>query len=398
MGTKSFSTIKREGEHFIRLGINYIIQSLLFCVPRKDLQKAVLVIKIDALGDFVIFVPSLVRYRSVFPEKKITLLVSSRINKEIASRLIGSYVDEILLIDDKRFAKNFFYRLLFSLKLYREHFETVIYPVYFRRFIGDFLTKVVKANHVIGFAGYRIQEDDDRSFSDHYTTLITLPPEITNEFYKHKYLLEQLSPNTIFDAYEPFFPLQKEDKENAQKLLRTHGVPSTYAVVFPGSGSPIRNWPVEKFKEIIEHLHTLDTHVVLCGSKEESLIAKKIISLFENTSSITDLSGSTSSIFQLAAIIEQSKLYIGGDTGPTHISAAVGAPTVCLMGGGVFMEFFPYGNLDKNRVVYDKSMTCMNDNWKCSENNPFGAPAPCIENIKPKDVINEINSLLKEQQ
>lgn len=385
-------------EKIFRNTVNAFILTVLFFTHRKKERQDVLIVKIDALGDFVIFLPSLVRYKSVFPGKKITLLVSSRINKEIANRLIGSCIDEILLIDDKRFAKNFFYRLLFSLKLYREHFETVVYPVYFRRFIGDFLTKVVKANHVIGFAGYRIQEDNDKSFSEHYTNLITLPPEITNEFYKHKYLLEQLSPNTAFDAYEPFFPLQEEDEENAQKLLRALGIPSTYVVVFPGSGSPIRNWPVEKFKKIIEHLHTLGMHVVLCGSKEESLIAKKIISSFENNSFITDLSGSTNSIFLLAAIIKQSKLYIGGDTGPTHISAAVGAPTVCLMGGGVFMEFFPYGNLDKNKVVYDESMTCVNDNWKCAETLPVGAPAPCIENIKPQDVIDEIDFLLKVQK
>ena len=39
---------------------------------------------------------------------------------------------------------------------------------------------------------------------------------------------------------------------------------------------------------------------------------------------------------------------------PLHIAVAAGTPTVCLMGGGHFGRFFPYGDIDKNRIVYKK--------------------------------------------
>lgn len=384
-------------EKILRSIVNSFIIGILFCTPRKKKPRDVLVVKIDALGDFVIFLPALIRYKTLFPGKRLVLLLASHINKQIADRLLGTYIDEVILLEDKRYAKKILYRLLFSLKIYKKHFETVIYPVYFRRFIGDFLVLATRTQQAIGFSGYRVQEENDRSFSKHYTTLLTLPVNVSNEFYKHKYMLEQLS-GCHLDNYDPFFPLQEEDRANAGKLLSEHHVPSRYVVVFPGSGSPFRNWPIDKFKEVISYLHSVNLHVVLCGSKEESVITQKIISLFGNPSLITDLSGLTTSIFQLASIIEQSQMYIGGDTGPTHVSAAVHTPTICLMGGGVFREFFPYGNKEKNRIVYDKNMTCRNDNWKCTQNIPYGSPAPCIKNISVKDVIEEINFLLEKQK
>ena len=131
--------------------------------------------------------------------------------------------------------------------------------------------------------------------------------------------------------------------------------------------------------------------IIVCGSKKEKYLVnqiKKQISV-----PVIDFVGKTN-LTTLAEILKQSTLYIGSETGTLHISSAVGTPTICIMGGGHFGRFFPYGDLNKNRIVYDHNMKCKNDNWKCAKGLPLGQPAPCIASIQLNDVKREIEKVL----
>jgi hypothetical protein len=86
-----------------------------------------------------------------------------------------------------------------------------------------------------------------------------------------------------------------------------------YAVIHPFSGSSKKNWPLDRFREVARRL----PHPVRwCAGPEETL---------PDAVRFTDL-------YELACWLASAHLYIGNDSGITHLAAAVGIPVVALFG------------------------------------------------------------------
>ncbi|MGE5489406.1 MAG: glycosyltransferase family 9 protein [bacterium] len=86
-----------------------------------------------------------------------------------------------------------------------------------------------------------------------------------------------------------------------------------YAVIHPFSGSPKKNWPLEWFRAVAARL---SVPVCWCAGPEEELDGAV---RFDN-------------LYELACWLAQASLYIGNDSGITHLAAAVGTPVVALFG------------------------------------------------------------------
>ena len=86
-----------------------------------------------------------------------------------------------------------------------------------------------------------------------------------------------------------------------------------FAVIHPFSGSPRKNWPLERYRELAERL---GVPVRWCAGPEEQL---------ENAVRINNL-------YELACWLKAARLYIGNDSGITHLAAAAGAPVVAIFG------------------------------------------------------------------
>jgi heptosyltransferase-3 len=95
-----------------------------------------------------------------------------------------------------------------------------------------------------------------------------------------------------------------------------------FVVIHPGSGSRRKNWPFERFLETAERLQKLRYRVVwIKGPAEDPLpLPSDDIVLKEQPLPL------------LAAILSRSRLFVGNDSGITHLAAAVGCPTVALFG------------------------------------------------------------------
>jgi len=99
-------------------------------------------------------------------------------------------------------------------------------------------------------------------------------------------------------------------------------LPERYALLVPGAspGRPGKRWPVANFATLAEKL---GLPVVVAGSTAEAPLAAAIGGI--------DLTGRTS-LRELATIARGAALCIGNDTGPVHLAAAMGAPTLALFG------------------------------------------------------------------
>jgi lipopolysaccharide heptosyltransferase II len=99
-----------------------------------------------------------------------------------------------------------------------------------------------------------------------------------------------------------------------------------------GAGTPAKSWPAEHWRALIGRLvERLQAEVVLVGSSSDRTIAQAILGPRPRPS-VTDWSGRLG-LVELAAALEQADLFVGADSGPAHLAAAVGTPAVVLFSG-----------------------------------------------------------------
>jgi ADP-heptose:LPS heptosyltransferase len=104
--------------------------------------------------------------------------------------------------------------------------------------------------------------------------------------------------------------------------------PKPYAMFVPGGSAhrPEKRWPVEKYGELARILYSRGLDVVIIGGPQESALAQAIQ---RQVPGARDLTGRTD-FASIAVLGAKAALAVGNDTGPLHLAAAAGAPTVVL--------------------------------------------------------------------
>lgn len=107
-------------------------------------------------------------------------------------------------------------------------------------------------------------------------------------------------------------------------------------LIHPGGGEgslytdPLKRWPRERFVLLINHLaRKHQARILLVGSQHDQALAAAIAGM--TTARCANWAGRVT-LGQLGALGEIANLYVGNDTGPTHIAAAVGCPTLAIFG------------------------------------------------------------------
>ncbi|EKT61308.1 lipopolysaccharide core heptosyltransferase RfaQ [Providencia sneebia] len=127
------------------------------------------------------------------------------------------------------------------------------------------------------------------------------------------------------------------------KLLEL-GVHSSYVVIQPTARQIFKCWDDEKFSQVIDALYMRGYQVVLTSGP-----SKEDIECIDNIASqckfkpITELAGKTS-FPELGALIAHAALFIGVDSAPMHIAAAVKTPIICLFGATNHIFWRPWSD------------------------------------------------------
>jgi len=117
-------------------------------------------------------------------------------------------------------------------------------------------------------------------------------------------------------------------------------VPPRYVVLNPGASWPSKRWENDRWAEVARHLAGDGWPVVVTwAGEEEQAWAKQIVS---QAGAGVEMAPPTT-LLQLAALCRGGHCFIGCDTGPMHIAAAVGAPCVVLFGPTLPQNSGPYG-------------------------------------------------------
>lgn len=357
-------------------------------------KNMVLIVRLDAIGDFVLWLDAAKELRRMFPpdRHRITLL-GNGVWTSLAETL--PHFDKVIPLDRKRFHFHPLYRHRLLREVRNERFETVIQPTFSREFLyGDSIVRFCGATERIGSAGDTlIQRPFLKGISDRwYTRLVAASREQLMELERNAEFLRGLGRA----GFKAGIPNLSVPLVAIPPLAEMAG--RGYYVLSPGATVALRQWPAEYFAEIARRLSRETGWIgVVCGSSRDREFGEKICRLAGVP--VRNLAGETS-LPDLVSVIAKARLLVGNETGAIHIAAAVSTPPVCILGGGHYGRFVPYQiEAETGRhlpVVVVHWMECFHCNWVCVHHPKPGEPAPCVANIQVDAVWDAVRKLLPE--
>ncbi len=146
--------------------------------------------------------------------------------------------------------------------------------------------------------------------------------------------------------------ISSADEQWAAETIRTVAENRPLVVIHPGSGgfSIGRRWAAENFAAVADALIERGLAVALVGAPTDGTNAVRTAM----AGNPIDLTGKTT-LHQLAALLRRAALFIGGDSGVTHIAAASGVPLVSIFG---FTNAAAWGARGSQRVVLHAEIPC----------------------------------------
>ncbi|HVM59544.1 MAG TPA: glycosyltransferase family 9 protein [Verrucomicrobiae bacterium] len=131
------------------------------------------------------------------------------------------------------------------------------------------------------------------------------------------------------DEPSPRIHPSEADREAASRFLKMVGREPIVAI-HPGSGSEKKNWPVENFAAVARWVaDELAAQLLIVEGEADERVVAKLTKLLEPRS-VTLAAGLK--LVELAAVLERCALFLGNDSGVTHVAAAVGTPVVAAFG------------------------------------------------------------------
>ncbi|MBI4520419.1 MAG: glycosyltransferase family 9 protein [Gemmatimonadetes bacterium] len=141
--------------------------------------------------------------------------------------------------------------------------------------------------------------------------------------------------------------------------------------IAPGSKATSRRWPAERFEALVERLLALGVGVAVFGGPHECALTARVSGGPARAPRAADLGGQID-LRALAAGFRACDLVVANDSGPMHLAAAVGTPTLSLWGAGDPVETAPLGS--GHRRLVHAELSCV----------------PCVKNECPRSGAGEI--------
>jgi len=356
---------------------------LKFLAKLRAGRPRLLIIKTDAIGDYILFrnFIELIAASEKFKGYQIDLL-GNKLWEDIALKHDGKFLAGCIFVanpDDLYYSPIQIFKL--SIKLFRKNYQTVLQPAFSRTFMNDGLAGFTAAKNIIGFEG-----DTERMDARHksktdkfYTQLLALPKDITFEFDRSKFFVEQVLERQVVLG-QPFIDIGDKKRDGI--------------IIFPGAGVSKRRWEAEKFLALIKLvLKQSEAQISIAGSANEAETANYLMERLP-AGRVNNLTGKTP-LTELIELIGNAALIISNETSAIHIAAAVKTPSICVLGGGHFGRFAPYPfSMEDSPVCAYEKMDCYNCNWNCIYEMEDTDPFPCIAAVTLEKVWADVQQYL----
>ncbi|MGH7099550.1 MAG: glycosyltransferase family 9 protein [Stellaceae bacterium] len=126
--------------------------------------------------------------------------------------------------------------------------------------------------------------------------------------------------------------------------------------IHPGAGAAARQWPPEHFAALIDLLAGREAvNLALIGGSEDREKAARIIGAVQHRQAVFDLTGRVG-LTQLPGLLQRCALFVGNNSGPHHLAAALGIPTIGIHSG--VEDAREWGPVGPSAVAVQRDMDC----------------------------------------
>ena len=373
----------------IYLGIPLVLFLALFTrrrrrLPIEDIQN-ILFIKLAAIGDAILLIPTLRKLKSSFPNAKITFMCSD-INRMVIEKI--PYVDRIINCHVYDFLKNPINFFRFVKELRKTKYEVVIDAGQWER-INSLIVMFTRRDYSIGF---KTEGQWKHVVNDAVIAHSRTKHELEN-------FMDLLIPLGIvpisgahnFDELQLEFFLQPEHRQFRDNFWVEHNFTGKNVVcLHPGcgeNGKP-REWALENYINLGKRLHEYDNDIVILitGTEFERYLCDP---LYEALSGFAINTAGKFTLEQTAALVERSLLMVCSNTGILHVSACVGTKTIGLHGP---TNKIKWGAYNKNAIAIQSDKYCspclyLGHDYGCNEHT-------CMKHITVDEVYMAIRKVL----
>lgn len=352
--------------------------------------ERILLVRLGALGDIVHGIPVAAALRRAFPSARIDWLVSAR-HREILDLVPA--IDRRLVINDRpsssagggapaaaRGAARGGTSLLQAIgELRRARYDVAIDMQGLIK--SAVLARASGASRVVGFAASYVRERLARmAYTDVYDPGSRGVHDRAGTRHIVDINLGLLTPLGVTSTTAEF-PIDHVDSAVARAVAEQTG--GRYALLNPGAAWPNKRWPPARLGAVARALR--DRYglrsAVLWGPREEPL-AQGVVAASDGAAMLAP----QTTIADLVALGRGAALMVSGDTGPTHIAAAVGTPIVSLFGPTRPQRNGPWSPKD---IAVSRDTVC-----QCHHLRQCRLPSMCLLDIGVDEVLGAIDRRL----
>ncbi|MFW6001018.1 MAG: lipopolysaccharide heptosyltransferase I [Halanaerobium sp.] len=340
----------------------------------ENKPEKILITRLSAIGDVIHALPVAYAIRKKYPNAQIDWLVEIK-----AAPLVNlnPYLDNVIVLPRQKWKKQLKEEgFIKTAKSFISFFKEMRSKKYDLNLDLHGLFKSAFSSYLIK-PGLRMGPGDGRELSSFfYHAKIDMPKKKKHQVERNLHMASALgAENAVVNYGLKISPVIKSrvsrlfEKENIEKNKKL-------IVINPFTTWESKNWFLERYFELAERLIELGYFIIFTGSSND----REAINRFASKSdAYANLAGRTD-LEELTEIYNRAELYIGGDTGPTHLAAAVGLTVVALMGPTDPETHGPYG--DNHVVIQDNSLECLRC-WDkhCSRN------MQCMKSITVDQVL-----------
>lgn len=331
------------------------------------------------IGDVIICTSAIALLKKAYPKAYVTVMVRPSAREIVENNPI---IDDVLIIDYKSKSMSLSYSIKLIKELRSRKFDLSI------SFDGKHRSTIL-----IYFAGIPVRVLADGilySIPNKRKKLYThiIPPTCDLDK-SHKSEVFQSIIKDFANIDETESPvigrIKAINKHKAQQLLSSLSQ-SRFKVALCVKGTlPTKNWPQSKFADLIIKLNSLyDCAFFITGMSQDREYVDEIISI--TSLPVRNFCGLTN-LLDLAALLDDSDLFITVDTGALHIASTTKVPIVALYGSTTPVQ---WGPMNKRNVVIYQNFQCSPCSFLSLDSCPEHA---CMNTISVDMVIKSVESL-----
>ncbi len=324
----------------------------------------ILIVKLSSIGDIIHALPAAAAIRRAFPEAEISWVVEAR----SAEILRGtSIIDNLIEIDTRSIRAKVRDKVVAEISRQAKSIRERKYDVAIDLqglIKSGAIAKISGAKQRWGFAKKDLRESASRFF---LTGTVEIEPN-THIIRKHL-RLASTALGFEYDDTNLEFPIATAAEHRAEADAIIDEAGESFAILNPAGGWVTKLWHAEKFGALADRIfeETGMTSVVATAPNEIELAHK--VAANSKTGKLILTQPTLKGFYELA---KRTRIYVGGDTGPTHIAVAAAAPVVGLFGP---TEWWRNGSLTGSDLCVERvglpcrinchRRTC--NNWICMD-------------------------------